>query len=621
MDRDLIIKALKSTCGNKNLRFQVIVRDYKLHIYINRQADYIPNYTLLTDTITRAIASLSLDSLAGIWLYSRKLGEVEPDWQIFLDPPTEIDEEKIDTLGNSKQEEKGFNFPEIEEFVEEDRVKDTGLLLDSGLIHGQPLEEEEINTFTFVEKIKTDSSKTQTDTPVEVNQLIQYCFVSNQKILTGDIIPPDKEIIRLVKFFHHLAENNQLKILPALDEYFKKAKVPNTENSPPALKKWVKQITELNEEDRNTVAIWLSRYCFDSSTTLAEFKAMEEKKAAAKKVRRNNTEYSFTPAKKQISTSRQDEELIEDKFKLPPIVDKLVIPLVWTLAVIILICLGIYTDRVSVGSTSRQIPELCQTTIGSPNYCRLGVNLAGKDAIARASESIFPLTEVTETVANYGCERFANVKAGLFDDLDPTQNPVISSQGEKIFPHVYVVQVVQKDLALSQNIRVGCVYTAGVGERSPAKLASEIIPLNWPSEHYQQTAVSESNLSFGRYTNLINLGLYTLFSAVGIAIASEFKLGLRVTNRPQTVYLVALILGIVQLVAVNLPIFNLIASIAFSLIAILIVSQLIKNFQLNWQDGYPIVAAGILTIVATQFLLYGISWQLIISFVRSTKIN
>ena len=136
-----------------------------------------------------------------------------------------------------------------------------------------------------------------------------------------------------------------------------------------------------------------------------------------------------------------------------------------------------------------------------------------------------------------------------------------------------------------------------------------------PTEHYQQEAVSKSNTSFGIYTNLINLGLYTLFSAVGIAIASEFKLGIYVNNRPQTIYLVALILGLVQLMAINLPGFNLLASIAFSVLTILIVSQLIKSFKLNFKAGYPIVAVGILTIIAIQFLLYGICWQLINSLI------
>ena len=612
MDRDLIVKALKNACGNTNFRFQAIVDNSNLHIYINRKADYTPDYTLLTHIITHTIASLDLDSVGEVWLYSRELGEVKPDWQILLDLSANGE---TDTFGDTQSNSPEINFPEFEDLLTEESRRDTGLLKDTGMIHQKPLEQEEISTSEG--EIKVDFPQTNT----KINPLAQYCFVNNKKILTGDILAPDKEVIRLVRFFHNLSAANQQKILPFVDEYFQKGKTSDPEKLPPIIKKWLKQIIELNEKNRKAIAIWLSRYCFDAATTLAELKEMEDKKAeakAAKKVKRSNTQYTFTPASSQTAkhqTPNQNLDLIEDKFPLPPLVKKILIPVAWTLATVILICLGIYTNRANIRSTSGEIPELCQTTIGSPNYCRLGLNLAGKKAIEESSLKIFPLTEVTETVADFGCQRFANVKAGAFDNLDPTKNPVISSSGEKIFPHIYVVQAVQKDAAREKNVRVGCVYTTGAGERSPVKLASDIIPLTWPSQHYQPEAKSNSNLSFGIYTNLINLGLYTLFSAIALAIASQFKLGIQITNRPQTVYLAALILGIVQLIAVHLPAFNLAASMAFSILAIVIVAQSIKSFRINIQDGFPMVLIGLLTILVIQYLLYGISWQFINSLV------
>ena len=612
MDRDLIIKALKSACGNKNLRFQVLVEKSKLHIYINRKADYTPDYTLLTNTISKAIADLNLDSLAGIWLYSRELGEVKPDWQIFVESPMEIEGDDTNTLDYSQGDYKESNFPEFEEFLGENSTGDTGLLKNTGMIHQKPLQEEEIN----ISVGDTDGDVSNKNS--KINPFAQYCFVSNKKILTGDILAPDKEVIRLVRFFHNISETNQHKILPFVEEYLTKGKTSNTEKLAPIVTKWLKQITELNEKNRKAIAIWLSRYCFDSSTTLAELKEMEAKKAElkiARQAKRSNTQYNPVAPASSSRYQKQLSYLTEDKFQLPPIVEKLIIPVVWTVATAIVISLGIYTNHSNVHGTSQQIPALCQTTIGSPNYCRLGINLAGTTAIQQSAQKTFPLTEVTETVAKFGCERFANVKAGAFSNLDPGQNPVISSYGEKIFPNIYVVEAIQKDTANAGNVRVGCVYTTGEGERSPTKLASDIIPLTWPTEHYQPEAVSESNLSFGIYTNLINLGLFTLFSAIGVAIASQFELGIHITNRPQTVYLVALILGIVQLIAINLPTFNLIASVVFSIFAIVIVSQIIKSFKINLQDGLPMASVGILTIIAIQFLLYGISWQFITGLV------
>ena len=185
---------------------------------------------------------------------------------------------------------------------------------------------------------------------------------------------------------------------------------------------------------------------------------------------------------------------------------------------------------------------------------------------------------------------------------------------KKFFPPIYVVEAKQKNAQQSGDVRVGCVYTAGQGERSPKLLAADIIPQNWPTEHYQTQAKSKSNLSFGIYTNPINLGLYTIFTAIGIAIVSQFNLGIKV-NHSQTIYLVALILGIVQLIAGELPVLSLVASLALPILAILAISLLIKDFQINWSYGYSLVAAGILSIIAIQFLLYGLCLGLINSLV------
>ena len=631
MDRDLIIQALKSACGNKNLRFQVIIQNSKLHIYLNRQADYVLDDTRLTDCVSNTIASLDLEDLRGIWLYSRPLGEVEPDWQVFIEfPLTNNTEEVSDTFTTLNQTaESDSTDSDFSDSVSsaDDSMGDTGLLQNTGMIHGKALEEEEIVTFIDIDK---PSESIDPEPAVEVNALQKYCFVTNKKILTGDIIIPEKTIVRLVKFFHHLSDNNQQKILPILDEYFKTGKTGDTENLPIALKKFLKQITELERDERGTVAIWLSRYCFNSLGTIEEFKAIaqrqREKAEAAKKSKRkkhsSNTEYNFTPANTpgtfDTANNTAQNSLVDEfaprNFQLPPIVQKSIIPIMWTFFTIILVGLGVFTSNSAVTSTVQQIPSLCQTTIGSPNYCRLGVNLAGQKTISNLSKNVFPLTEVTQEVADYGCQRYANVKAQDLSNLDPKDNPVVSSYGEKIFPNIYVVEAVQKNAEGEGNVRVACVYTTGPGERSPTKLANDIIPNNWPQEYYKQPPVS-SNLAFGIYTNPIDLALYTLFSAVGIAIASEFDLGIKVTKRPDTIYLVALLLGIVQLIAVNLPILNLIASVVFPIGTILIISQLMKNFRINWNYSHPLVWIGILVIIAVQFLLYGISIQFITALI------
>ncbi|MEM6614237.1 MAG: hypothetical protein AAF652_18715, partial [Cyanobacteria bacterium P01_C01_bin.72] len=296
---------------------------------------------------------------------------------------------------------------------------------------------------------------------------------------------------------------------------------------------------------------------------------------------------------------------------LPPAVKKLLLPTIWLMATIMLIGLGIMNHNSNIVIGSKQIPQICQSASGTPEYCRLAVNLVGEKTISQSPISLFPLTEVTETVARYGCARYANLKAGIeIAKIAPETTPVISSQGEKIFPHIYVITAEQKKAQQPDNIWVGCVYTTGQGQRSPKKLAAAIIPASWPTEHYQQELGERKNLSFGIYTKPINLSLYTIFAACGIAIASWLNLGLQI-NQIRTVYLVALMLGIVQLTIASVSFFGLLEAIILPIIFILIASFLLRDFHLNWRQGYPSVAISILVIVAIQFLFYSFCLGLI----------
>lgn len=661
----LIIKALKSACGNKNIKFQVILQDEQLHIYANHRNDYHPNYLILEENVGAAIASLSLEKIDSVWLYGRPIGQVEPNWQVFVELPTQVSGATEDTKGNKdlgSDVGSQIDPKSIEHFdlTTDNSTGDTGLLYDTGLIHQNPLEEEEINTFNSdltnelhfsdvtgfvsfsgansigensvipntglayerpVKKAEIDTfvpnqSESEIISRFECNSLIRYCFVTNQKLLTGEATSPGKDLIRMVKFFHYLSYSDQHQILPILENYFREGITPGLEKTLPAVQKWLGQIKALNDGDRDLFFLWLSRYCFAPPATLAEFETISAQNAAeiVNKKSHRPTEYSFVPVKQNISAIA-DEDLEEAKFQLPPIVKKLLIPGIWTLTTVILILLGIINYNSNIVIASPETPALCSTTIGSPEYCRLAVNLAGEKAISQAPESLFPLTEVTEIVADYGCGRYANLKAGIeVGSIAPEVTPVISSYGEKIFPHIYVTTVEQKQIQQPGNIRVGCVYTVGKGQRSPKQLATDIIPTNWPTEHYQQQTGTKSNLSFGIYTNPINLGLSTIFAALGIAIASRLNLGLKI-NHGYTVYLVALILGIVQLAIALVPFFGLLEGIILPILIILISSWLLKDFRLNWQRGYPSIAISVLVIIAVQFLLYSFSLGLIGSLV------
>ncbi|MEM7593965.1 MAG: phage holin family protein, partial [Cyanobacteria bacterium P01_A01_bin.83] len=699
-----IVKALNSTCGNRNFKFQAICQHDRLHIYANHRVDYQPNYELLKTSVAQAIASLALDNLDSVWLYGRPLNRVEPNWKIEVELPTPADRETSDTFNTTEDlgsdvkslggqrleatsklrplnytqlgqfeefttnnaedtnpqqdtapipqdiqdsltaeeleqitinpvkpeilEDSELDFAAFEDFLEEDSAGDTGLLQDTGLVHQTPFQEEEIS-FSVVKvnplgsEVAAEASANEADDSLDsLVNLDQYCFITNKKLLQSDITPPSREIIRLVKFFHHLTDNNQYKLLPLLDGYFNHAETPDLENmaisfagaqSAIAIQRWFKQISELDYDTQQTFTIWLSRYCFAPDHTLEEFKAIIAQDAAVQKAKKaqrvHSSQYSFTPASSAVVNSESDE-LESAKFQLPPMIKKQIIPGVWILVTVLLILLSIFSNNGSQVTAFKQIPDLCRNAIGSANYCRLAVNLAGTKTISTSPRRLFPLTEETEAVASYGCQRYANLKAGIpQSNLAPEQTPVITSYGEKILPHIYVTTAEQENFQQSGNTKVGCVYTTG-RQRSPNLLAADIIPSTWPAEHYQPQGQANHNLHLGILRQPINLGLYTIFAALGIAIASQFNLGIEI-NHPQTVYLTALMLGIAQVIAAAVPFLGIFTSFALPVAALLIMTLLIKDFQLNWSRGYPLVAVGVITIITIQFLAYSLCFGLI----------
>ncbi|HEY9767296.1 MAG TPA: hypothetical protein V6C71_02170 [Coleofasciculaceae cyanobacterium] len=72
-------------CEDDKLRFQIIIQNSTLHIYINRPTQAKLDYPQLQQRIFTAVIRSSLAKFGKIWLYCRILGEIEPDWQSVLE--------------------------------------------------------------------------------------------------------------------------------------------------------------------------------------------------------------------------------------------------------------------------------------------------------------------------------------------------------------------------------------------------------------------------------------------------------------------------------------------------------------------------------------------------------
>ena len=606
MDRELIIQTLDAACKEKNFRFQVITEPSLLHIYINRKRDRLPDYAVLSETIKNAVLDLNFPDLEGLWLYSRIRGEIEPDWDTFIElvPCPVTIGEAPDSIANSKCNSppaaiEKVAFPEIENV--------------SANSEPEPNDEEDIAEEEMIS---------------EGSRFASYCFIANKGLLANKLLPPQLKIARIVRFLHDLPEHIKPQILPLLQEYFKTGKCPDISELSIGIQNWFGQLTHLSQPETRKAAIWLSRYCFDPETTMSQIQEVFEAEAVKKKTEakaKAKMEIEEEEAECEIVSLDNNDVLYRRRHENEPRSRQarsldannniLLLPMAWIIATLIFVILG-----VNIASSPAGMSSICQQYSGSVSYCQLAVNLTGEKNIDKVltKTDTRSFTTRQEELGAYACQRYANVKAGVpFKDADPQDTPAISSKGQKVLNNLYAVTATQKNFRPEGNakVRVGCVYASDRSEKFPVLLASDTIPNNWPQETYQPSQVALSPQSFSFFWLPIFLGISTIFATVGISIAAAFGLGFRV-DRLQTIYIAALILSIVESATVDLPVFGLAANVALQSLALGITSMFIKGFKIDWTMGYKVVAAGAVAIMGTKWVMRWIFYLLLYSLLN-----
>ena len=82
MNEDLVLHILNTACYGLNLVFSLIPQAPYLYIFFDRDIDQILDYSTLTETIRQAVVSSGLPpEYEYLALYSRILGNEEPDWE------------------------------------------------------------------------------------------------------------------------------------------------------------------------------------------------------------------------------------------------------------------------------------------------------------------------------------------------------------------------------------------------------------------------------------------------------------------------------------------------------------------------------------------------------------
>lgn len=267
MTEEQILNAITDACEDSSLRFQIIIQDDTLHIYINRPSPDVLDYQQLKSRISRVINRTSNLSFSEAWLYCRVLGEIETDWQSAI----EIESNNLDSSQMSSM---------IDAIT--DAVDATNSIVDK-INHELEIKEcfaddpwldfEELPTTAEDHESEFDLDKLASiDEAVLSLDLHKYCFISNQRLLYAVLVPPEENIARLINTFEQFAAAIKRLQLPILQMYFEKLIIPDLNDFEPEVRIWWVEIIKLESQQQRYLAIWLSRYCLHPEATIAIIK-------------------------------------------------------------------------------------------------------------------------------------------------------------------------------------------------------------------------------------------------------------------------------------------------------------------------------------------------------------
>ncbi len=275
-----IINAIADACEDDQLRFQIIIQNNTLHVYINRSAKADLDYQQLKHQIYGVISNLPSAKFSKIWLYCRILGEVEPDWQSVLE--VEASNWAADEMVSMVQV--------ITSAVDAtnsivDRIEQELEIPESFIADAQIDFEDLPSTGSNAEELwglsESELSELLEDSVQELNQqsetspdLNKYCFIRNRRLLYAVLDPPWIKVARLLDTFDQFKPSIKRSQLPILEAYFEESINPDLQDFTSAIQSWWSEIQGLDSDNRHKLAIWLSRYCLDEEQTRSTIQAV-----------------------------------------------------------------------------------------------------------------------------------------------------------------------------------------------------------------------------------------------------------------------------------------------------------------------------------------------------------
>jgi hypothetical protein len=619
-----LLHRLQQVFPAANYCYQLVIQDNLVAIYLNYPEAPGPQPAELVNPIQTAIAPLSWGEIEQVYLLGRQLGNTDPDWEVPLE---------IRPAPASPQ-------PPI-------TAEPSSAALGSE-----------------VDSVLPDAAPSETMEEIERSPWQAYCFTRNQKLLTSELVLPSEDIGQLVYQFHLLSVEDKQLILPLLDEFFRgKGNLDNLDLEDPD---WVNSLVGLPLNQQRKASIWLSRYCINPTATLTELapllstaQTIPSANAAPSAPQPTSAhpepvdplaEFLSTPA---AGASRSPSPVTADlvtpyqphpdseqspvkpqrkgAVKRQPKLWQWLIPIIWATCTLLFV---IHDARAM--HDPRQYASLCKGSASSAEICQLAGQLVGADqfktqiAMGKAlTEKSLAENDVAADALPDGeplppgtlsgdtgladCAKEASLGAGYtLKDLINEEAPIVeplSGKVHPIFPGLALADVVYPQKETKTPVRTACTI---FGDATEAEvMASDVIPTQWPTIPYKKkTTAIRLRQTTDAVSILSNLGVNTLFTAVGIFLAAYFGLAIRIDSL-NTLYLSAFLLGFVELFLSFIPrfgIFSVVSDIAFLSLSLGITSAFVKGLEIDWSAGYFFVSLGTLTVIATRkfcgFLLF-----------------
>lgn len=503
-------------------------------------------------------------------------------------------------------------------------------------------------------------------TPLDENfDLSDYCFIRNRMLLTADIVPPSKAVAKQINGFHGFSMAEKQRMMPQLELFFKGAPTFSAEGLNEAQRVWFQEMDALTGDDTRKAPIWLSRYCADVGTTLdGVARVFDPSLGAAKKVD-EAAEESATDAPPQGGAAHSISGSVTGGMAAPPrsrsqrptespqarpgnrtakpsrspsqpmgraarvaestshSPKQWIWPGIVVMVSVFLMCLGMLLAKQPAA-----IATGACTGSDYPEQCHLATQIVGtQEAWDAMEEEALPLPthgngEMRENalaIVGSDCGLNGAVNAGHRSiEVFNTEvfNREISAsrphQVQEILPGILLGDVEYPSAEGPGTVRTACLFSNEAipntsRSTQPFEIASAVIPVGWPAEAYDNSAVQEAELRGEQaFHPLFTFGSTMLFTTVGLFAAALLRLSVTaydLTALSQAAIVMSIFEAIFDFL---LPLGGILlfpVIIAQKSLALGLTGAVVPNFKVDWSSDYLSVASCIAVMSLVRLVL------------------